>query len=151
MALPIAASACCCRALWLTTVMGGGALQGQCAQLAVPVAPRPARRGAGDITAVDHALLARLAHDGRASRQALSTDPPTVERGVEQLTRFGVSVATSPALGGWPVAITCRAKVPLADLPAVGRALIRPPETRSTRTAAPRASARPTSGPDCRP
>ncbi|QHA07943.1 hypothetical protein GQF42_35860 [Streptomyces broussonetiae] len=36
----------------------------------------PARRGAGDITAVDHALLAHLAHDGRASRQALSTDLP---------------------------------------------------------------------------
>ncbi|MBX7551101.1 Lrp/AsnC family transcriptional regulator [Streptomyces sp. tea 10] len=110
----------------------------QRAQLTAPAAPQPARHGGGDITAFDRALLARLAHDGRASYQALSTDLgvslSTAKRRVEQLTRLDVlrfRCDFARPLGGWPVAITFWAKVPPADLPAVGHALIRLPETRN--------------------
>jgi DNA-binding Lrp family transcriptional regulator len=110
----------------------------QRARLTAPPTTQPPRHGAGDITAFDRALLARLAHDGRASYQALATalgvSLSTAKRRIEQLTRLDVlrfRCDFARPLGGWPVAITFWAKVPLTDLPAIGHSLIHLPETRN--------------------
>ncbi|MFB7630908.1 Lrp/AsnC family transcriptional regulator [Streptomyces sp. NPDC056149] len=110
----------------------------QRAQLTAPPPPPTPRRGPGDLTTADRALLTCLARDGRASYQTLSTalgvSLSTVKRRIEQLTRLDVlrfRCDFARPLGGWPVALTFWAKVPPADLPAVGHALIRLPETRN--------------------
>ncbi|MEV6839632.1 Lrp/AsnC family transcriptional regulator [Streptomyces sp. NPDC051133] len=111
---------------------------GQRARLTTSPVTRPPRQGPGDITLFDRALLARLARDGRASYQALSTalgvSLSTVKRRIEQLVRLDVlrfRCDFARPLGGWPVALTFWAKVPPTDLPAVGHALVRLPETRN--------------------
>ena len=112
---------------------------GQRARLAaVPAVPAAEDRRAAVVTPFDRALLAALARDGRASHQALATalavSPTTVKRRLDQLTRFGLlrfRCDFARPLGGWPVAATFWAAVPPADLPDVGQALIRLPETRN--------------------
>ncbi|MFF7355631.1 Lrp/AsnC family transcriptional regulator [Streptomyces filipinensis] len=110
----------------------------QRARLTAPPATRSPRPGPSDLTAFDRALLGRLAHDGRASYQALATalsvSLSTVKRRIEQLTRLDVlrfRCDFARPLGGWPVAITFWAEVPPTDLPGIGHALIRLPETRN--------------------
>ncbi|WP_225823452.1 Lrp/AsnC family transcriptional regulator [Streptomyces naphthomycinicus] len=110
----------------------------QRARLTAPPVVRSPRPGPSDVTAFDRALLDRLAHDGRASYQALATalgvSLSTVKRRVEQLIRLDVlrfRCDFARPLGGWPVAITFWARVPPADLPSIGHALIRLPETRN--------------------
>ncbi|MBX7554820.1 Lrp/AsnC family transcriptional regulator [Streptomyces sp. NPDC004232] len=102
--------------------------------------PPPARTPAspGEITLFDRALITRLAHDGRASYQALASDLGvslnTAKRRTEQLTRRGLlrfRCDFARPLGGWPVAVTLWARVPPADLPEIGHALVRLPETRN--------------------
>ncbi|GGN64189.1 hypothetical protein GCM10011579_033380 [Streptomyces albiflavescens] len=82
--------------------------------------------------------LTRLAHDGRASYQTLANDLgvslSTAKRRVEQLTRRGLlrfRCDFARVLGGWPVGVTLWAKVPPTDLPEIGHALVRLPETRN--------------------
>ncbi|MFF7985948.1 Lrp/AsnC family transcriptional regulator [Streptomyces sp. NPDC007901] len=89
-------------------------------------------------TSFDRALVLHLAPDGRASYQtladALGVSLSTAKRRVEHLTRRGLlrfRCDFARPLGGWPVAVTFWARVPPADLPAVGEALIRLPETRN--------------------
>ncbi|WP_369368179.1 Lrp/AsnC family transcriptional regulator [Streptomyces sp. CG4] len=96
-----------------------------------PVAP-------GEITPFDRALITRLAHDGRAPYQTLASDLGvslnTAKRRTEQLTRRGLlrfRCDFARPLGGWPVAATLWARVPPADLPEIGHALVRLPETRN--------------------
>jgi DNA-binding Lrp family transcriptional regulator len=96
-----------------------------------PVAP-------SEITPFDRALITRLAHDGRAPYQTLATDLGvslnTAKRRIEQLTRRGLlrfRCDFARPLGGWLVTVTLWAKVPPADLPEIGHALIRLPETRN--------------------
>ncbi|MGW1810797.1 Lrp/AsnC family transcriptional regulator [Streptomyces sp. NPDC001393] len=97
----------------------------------IPVAP-------GEITPFDRALITRLAHDGRAPYQTLASDLGvslnTAKRRTEQLTRRGLlrfRCDFARPLGGWPVAVTLWARVPPADLPEIGHALVRLPETRN--------------------
>jgi DNA-binding Lrp family transcriptional regulator len=111
---------------------------GQRTQLTAPPATQPPRHGKRDITPFDRAVLARLAHDGRAPYQRLATDlgvtQSTAKRRVEQLVRLDVlrfRCDFARPLGGWPVAVTFWAKVPPTDLPEIGHALIRRPETRN--------------------
>jgi hypothetical protein len=57
-----------------------------------------------------------------------------MKRRVERLTRLGLMRLRcdfARPLGGWPVAATFWAKVPPAQLPDVGHALVRLPETRN--------------------
>ncbi|MER6567900.1 Lrp/AsnC family transcriptional regulator [Streptomyces sp. NPDC001093] len=96
-----------------------------------PVAP-------GEITPFDRALITRIAHDGRAPYQTLASDLGvslnTAKRRTEQLTRRGLlrfRCDFARPLGGWPVAATLWARVPPADLPEIGHALVRLPETRN--------------------
>jgi DNA-binding Lrp family transcriptional regulator len=110
---------------------------GQRARLAGPPAART-HDSPGEITAFDRALIIRLAHDGRAPYQSLADDLgvslSTAKRRVEQLTRRGLlrlRCDFARPLGGWPVSVTFWAKVPPADLPEIGHALIRLPETRN--------------------
>ncbi|MBV6702033.1 Lrp/AsnC family transcriptional regulator [Kitasatospora aureofaciens] len=110
----------------------------QSAQLATPARPLSAGQGPQEITAFDRTLLGHLAHDGRASYQSLAaavgTSTSTVKRRIDQLTRLGLlrfRCDFARPLGGWPVAVTFRAKVPPADLPDIGHALVRLPETRN--------------------
>ncbi|MEU6199319.1 Lrp/AsnC family transcriptional regulator [Streptomyces sp. NPDC047061] len=90
------------------------------------------------LASVDRALAVRLAHDGRATYQALARDLgvslSTAKRRVEALTRHGLlrfRCDFARPLGGWPVAVTFWARVPPADLPEIGQSLIRLPETRN--------------------
>ncbi|MEV7393879.1 MULTISPECIES: Lrp/AsnC family transcriptional regulator [unclassified Streptomyces] len=111
------------------------------AQRARLTAPSPAHtpRGAlGEINPVDRALVTRLARDGRAPYQTLARDLgvslSTAKRRIEALTRRGLlrfRCDFARPLGGWPVAVTFWAKVPPADLPDIGQALIHLPETRN--------------------
>ncbi|TLG09035.1 Lrp/AsnC family transcriptional regulator [Nocardia cyriacigeorgica] len=110
----------------------------QRAQLAAGNEPRPARRAQPAITQADRALLALLACDGRASFQslatALDTNAATVKRRLDQLLRLGLlrfRCDFARPLGGWPVAVTLWARVPPAELPDIGQALIQLPETRN--------------------
>lgn len=111
---------------------------GQRAQLtASPEQPR-ARRGSPEISPFDRAILRRLAVDGRASYQALATaletSAATVKRRIDRLGHLGLITFRcdfARPLGGWPVAATFWARVPPADLPEVGHALVRYPETRN--------------------
>ncbi|MEU8032480.1 Lrp/AsnC family transcriptional regulator [Streptomyces sp. NPDC049099] len=110
----------------------------QRARLSTPPATRSPRRGPSDLTAFDRALLGRLVHDGRASYQSLATalgvSLSSAKRRIEQLIRLDVlrfRCDFARPLGGWPVAVTFWARVPPADLPAIGHALIRLPETRN--------------------
>jgi DNA-binding Lrp family transcriptional regulator len=102
--------------------------------------PPPARTpvAPGEITPFDRALITRLAHDGRASYQALAGDLGvslnTAKRRTEHLTRPGLlrfRCDFARPLGGWPVSVTLWARVPPADLPEIGPALMRLPETRN--------------------
>ncbi|MFE7244616.1 Lrp/AsnC family transcriptional regulator [Streptomyces sp. NPDC057580] len=102
--------------------------------------PTPARTpvAPGEITPFDRALITRLAHDGRASYQALAGDLGvslnTAKRRTEHLTRRGLlrfRCDFARPLGGWPVSVTLWARVPPADLPEIGPALMRLPETRN--------------------
>ncbi|WP_280671925.1 Lrp/AsnC family transcriptional regulator [Kitasatospora sp. MAP12-44] len=79
-----------------------------------------------------------MAVDGRASYQALATvldtSAATVKRRIDRLGRLGLITFRcdfARPLGGWPVAVTFWARVPPADLPEVGHALVRYPETRN--------------------
>ncbi|MGW7546026.1 Lrp/AsnC family transcriptional regulator [Streptomyces sp. NPDC054770] len=112
------------------------------AQRARLTAPPPARTGGTAAhrqpTSFDRALATRLAHDGRAPYQTLARDLgvslSTAKRRVEALTRQGLlrfRCDFARSLGGWPVAVTFWARVPAADLPEIGHALIRLPETRN--------------------
>ncbi|MFF4956985.1 Lrp/AsnC family transcriptional regulator [Streptomyces sp. NPDC001222] len=110
----------------------------QRAQLTGRPPERPAAVDAGEMTPFDRALVTRLAHDGRAPYQKLADDLgvslSTAKRRIEQLTRRGLlrfRCDFARPLGGWPVAVTLWAKVPPTDLPAIGHALIRLPETRN--------------------
>ncbi|MEV4342091.1 Lrp/AsnC family transcriptional regulator [Streptomyces sp. NPDC049590] len=83
-------------------------------------------------------MLSRLAHDGRASCQSLATglgvSLSTVRRRVEQLGRLDVlrlRCDFARPLGGRPVVVPFWARVPPADLPEVGHALVRRPGTRN--------------------
>lgn len=111
---------------------------GQRDQLTGPAAAWSPGRGSHEITAFDQALLAPLSHDGRTSYQALATELgvslSTAKRRIDQLTRLGIlrfRCDFARPLGGWPVAVTFWAKVPPTDLPKIGQALIRLPETRN--------------------
>ncbi|MEU3416477.1 Lrp/AsnC family transcriptional regulator [Streptomyces sp. NPDC006658] len=111
---------------------------GQRTRLTAPPAVRPPRRGHREITPFDRAMLSRLGYDGRASYQSLAThlgvSLSTVKRRMEQLVRLDVlrfRCDFARPLAGWPVAVTFWAKVPPADLPEVGHALVRRPETRN--------------------
>ncbi|MGW2933168.1 Lrp/AsnC family transcriptional regulator [Streptomyces sp. NPDC001156] len=111
---------------------------GQRAQLTEPPSARTPAGAAGEITPFDRALAVRLAHDGRAPYQTLANDLgvslSTAKRRIEQLSRRGLlrfRCDFARPLGGWPVAVTFWAKVPPTDLPEIGRALIRLPETRN--------------------
>ena len=99
--------------------------------------PAPAQH-AHEFTAFDQSLMAQLAYDGRASHQALAdalaTSASTVKRRLDRLTRLGLlrfRCDFARPLGGWPVTVTFWATVPPADLPNVGHALVRLPETRN--------------------
>ncbi|MFE3162135.1 Lrp/AsnC family transcriptional regulator [Streptomyces sp. NPDC059224] len=112
----------------------------QRARLAPPPPP-PAHATAAataGTTPVDRDLITHLAHDGRISYQTLArhldVSLSTAKRRIESLTRGGLlrfRCDFARPLGGWPVAVTFWAKVPPADLPHVGQALIRLPETRN--------------------
>lgn len=111
---------------------------GQRAQLTAAPDRTPAGRGTGEITASDRALLGLLVRDGRASYQSLAAElgagASTVKRRVGRLTQAGLlgfRCDFARPLGGWPVAATIWARVPPADLPEVGHALVRRPETRN--------------------
>ncbi|MFJ3307488.1 Lrp/AsnC family transcriptional regulator [Streptomyces sp. NPDC086549] len=111
---------------------------GQRARLTGPSPARAAVVAPGEISSFDRALVTRLAHDGRASYQTLANDLgvslSTAKRRVEQLTRRGLlrfRCDFARALGGWPVAVTLWAKVPPTELPEIGHALVRLPETRN--------------------
>ncbi|MFG2894093.1 Lrp/AsnC family transcriptional regulator [Streptomyces sp. NPDC048248] len=111
---------------------------GQRAQLAAGAEALPADRGQGGITASDRAVLGHLVNDGRASYQslaaALDISASTVKRRTDQLIRLGLlrfRCDFARPLGGWPVSVTFWAKVPPSDLPDLGQALIRLPETRN--------------------
>ncbi|WP_051967248.1 Lrp/AsnC family transcriptional regulator [Kitasatospora mediocidica] len=111
---------------------------GQRAQLAAPPEEPRTRRGSPDVSAFDRAILVRLAVDGRASYQAvataLDTSAATVKRRIDRLVRLGLITFRcdfSRPLGGWPVAVTFWARVPPADLPEVGHALVQYPQTRN--------------------
>ncbi len=111
---------------------------GQRAKLAPPSDESQARRGPLKISPDDRAILRRLAVDGRASYQALAaglgSSASTVKRRLDRLVRLGLITFRcdfSRPLGGWPVAVTFWARVPPADLPEVGHALVRYPETRN--------------------
>jgi DNA-binding Lrp family transcriptional regulator len=111
---------------------------GQRAKLAPPPEEPRSRRGPLDITPFDRAILVRLAADGRASYQAvaaaLDTSASTVKRRIDRLAQLGLITFRcdfARPLGGWPVAVTFWARVPPADLPEVGHALVRYPETRN--------------------
>ncbi|MCX4750064.1 Lrp/AsnC family transcriptional regulator [Kitasatospora sp. NBC_01287] len=111
---------------------------GQRAQLAEPPGGPRARRGPLDISAFDRAILGRLAVDGRASYQAvataLDTSASTVKRRIDRLGDLGLITFRcdfARPLGGWPVSVTFWARVPPADLPEVGQALVRYPEVRN--------------------
>lgn len=110
------------------------------AQRAQLTGPPPAQplTAPSEIAPFDRALIARLAHDGRAPYQTLANDLGvslnTAKRRTEQLTRRGLlrfRCDFARPLGGWPVAVTLWAKVPPSDLPEIGHALIRLPETRN--------------------
>ncbi|KUN00182.1 AsnC family transcriptional regulator [Streptomyces yokosukanensis] len=114
---------------------------GQRAQLTATTAP-PAtgerQRRTVPTTAADRAILDRLAHDGRASYRALAaaldTSASTVKRRVDRLVGLGLlrlRCDFARPLGGWPVAVTFWAKVPPADLPDIGHAVMRLPQTRN--------------------
>ena len=110
----------------------------QRAKLAPPSDEPRSRRGPRDITPFDRAILIRLAADGRASYQAvaavLNTNASTVKRRLDRLVQLGLITFRcdfARPLGGWPVAVTFWARVPPADLPEVGHALVRYPETRN--------------------
>ena len=111
---------------------------GQRARLAPPADESRTRRGPLDISPFDRAVLVRLAVDGRASYQALAagleTSAATVKRRIDRLVQLGLITFRcdfARPLGGWPVAVTFWARVPPADLPEVGHALVRYPETRN--------------------
>lgn len=111
---------------------------GQRARLTTPPDTPAADDRAGATTPFDRALLAPLAYDGRASHQRLATalgvSSTTVKRRLDQLIRLGLlrfRCDFARPLGGWPVAVTFWARVPPADLPELGHALIRLPETRN--------------------
>ncbi|MGW7420225.1 Lrp/AsnC family transcriptional regulator [Streptomyces sp. NPDC054813] len=110
----------------------------QRAQLTPPPPPRTTPTLAAEATPVDRALVTHLAHDGRISYQTLArhlgVSLSTAKRRIEHLTRRGLlrfRCDFARPLGGWPVAVTFWAKVPPADLPHIGQALIRLPETRN--------------------
>ncbi len=99
---------------------------------------RPPRDGHREITGFDRALLARLAHDGRASYQSLATalgvSLSSARRRLDQLVRLDLlrfRCDFARPLGGWPVAVTFRATAPPAELPEIGHALVRRPEIRN--------------------
>jgi DNA-binding Lrp family transcriptional regulator len=107
---------------------------GQRARLTTPPAAPAADDRAHATTPFDRALLAPLAYDGRASHQGLATalgvSSTTVKRRLDQLVRLGLlrfRCDFARPLGGWPVAVTFWARVPPADLPDIGHALIRTP------------------------
>ncbi|ANP52504.1 DNA-binding Lrp family transcriptional regulator [Streptomyces griseochromogenes] len=111
---------------------------GQRAQLTDPSPARAPVVARGEITPFDRALVARLAQDGRASYQSLANDLgvslSTAKRRLELLSRRGLlrfRCDFARPLGGWPVAVTLWAKVPPAELPEIGQALVRLPETRN--------------------
>ncbi|GAA4624699.1 AsnC family transcriptional regulator [Actinoallomurus vinaceus] len=111
---------------------------GERAQLTATTAPPPDDQGPRQITPTDRAILAHLARDGRASYRslaaALDTSASTVKRRIDQLTRLGLlrlRCDFARPLGGWAVAATFWAKAPPADLPEIGHALIRLPQTRN--------------------
>lgn len=111
---------------------------GQRAQLTEPADMSGTRRGSLDISPFDRSILRRLALDGRASYQALAagldTSASTVKRRIDRLVQLGLITFRcdfARPLGGWPVAVTFWARVPAADLPVVGHALVRYPETRN--------------------
>lgn len=99
---------------------------------------RPPRAGHREITGFDRALLAGLAHDGRASYQSLATalgvSLSSARRRLDQLVRLDLlrfRCDFARPLGGWPVAVTFRATAPPAELPEIGHALVRRPEIRN--------------------
>ncbi|WP_439945477.1 Lrp/AsnC family transcriptional regulator [Streptomyces sp. BBFR109] len=99
---------------------------------------RPPRDGHREITGFDRALLAGLAHDGRASYQSLATalgvSLSSARRRLDQLVRLDLlrfRCDFARPLGGWPVAVTFRATAPPAELPEIGHALVRRPEIRN--------------------
>ncbi|QKW25561.1 Lrp/AsnC family transcriptional regulator [Streptomyces seoulensis] len=111
---------------------------GQRSRLTAPPAAGPPRPGHRGITAFDRALLARLAHDGRASYQSLATalgvSLSSARRRVERLVRLDLlrfRCDFARPLGGWPVAVTFRARAAPTELPEIGHALVRRPETRN--------------------
>ncbi|WP_344386876.1 Lrp/AsnC family transcriptional regulator [Streptomyces vastus] len=111
---------------------------GQRAQLTAATKSAPTGRHVRQVTPADRAVLAHLAQDGRASQQALATalktSASTVKRRIDQLTGLGLlsfRCDFARPLGGWPVAATFWARVTPANLPDLGPALIRLPETRN--------------------
>ncbi|HEV2635118.1 MAG TPA: Lrp/AsnC family transcriptional regulator [Actinocrinis sp.] len=110
---------------------------GQRARLSAQPGPWAADGAAEEVTALDRAVLGRLTVDGRASHRALAAGlagPATVKRRLDRLTRLGLMRLRcdfARPLGGWPVAATFWARVPPAQLPDVGHALVRLPEVRN--------------------
>lgn len=107
-------------------------------RLTTAPATRPPRDGHREITDFNRALLARLAHDGRASYQSLATalgvSLSSARRRLDQLVRLDLlrfRCDFARPLGGWPVAVTFRATAPPAELPEIGHALVRWPEIRN--------------------
>ncbi|TMR99176.1 AsnC family transcriptional regulator [Nonomuraea basaltis] len=77
-------------------------------------------------------LLATVATSDLAA--ALDTSSSTVKRRLDRLTRLGLlrfRCDFARPLEGWPVAVTFWAKLPTLDVPDIGHALIRLPETRN--------------------
>ncbi|QMU78085.1 Lrp/AsnC family transcriptional regulator [Streptacidiphilus sp. PB12-B1b] len=111
---------------------------GQRAHLSEPLEEQRTRQGPMEISPSDRSVLRLLAVDGRASYQALATaldtSAATVKRRIDRLVRLGLITFRcdfARPLGGWPVAVAFWARVPPADLPEVGHAIVRYPETRN--------------------